>query len=103
MPANEITSRVLGKVQPGSIVLFHNAALNTPAALPAIIEGLLAQEYSFVPISEIIYKENFTINHEGRQIPSTTPAPAATPTPEPAPAATPAPATTPAATPAPAK
>ena len=68
--ASEIASRVLGKVKPGSIVLFHNAGLNTPDALPAIIEGLMSKGYSFVPISEIIYREDFTINHEGRQIPN---------------------------------
>ena len=41
LSAGEITQRVTSKVQPGSIVLFHNAALHTPEALPAIIEALL--------------------------------------------------------------
>ena len=36
IPADEIVSLVTGKVQPGSIVLFHNAALHTPEALPTI-------------------------------------------------------------------
>ena len=36
--ADEIKSRVLKNVSPGSIVLFHNAAENTPQALPGIIE-----------------------------------------------------------------
>ena len=31
---DQICQRVLKRVQPGSIVLFHNAAKNTPAALP---------------------------------------------------------------------
>ena len=30
LEANEIIKRVTSKVQPGSIVLFHNAAKNTP-------------------------------------------------------------------------
>ncbi|MGM9607266.1 MAG: hypothetical protein ACI3XJ_07155 [Oscillospiraceae bacterium] len=50
LPANEITQRATSKVQPGSIVLFHNAALHTPEALPSIIETLLQEGYSFVPI-----------------------------------------------------
>jgi Predicted xylanase/chitin deacetylase len=69
LPASEITSRVTSRVKPGSIILFHNAAKHTPEALPGIIEWLLKNEYKPVKVSEIIYKDNFTINHEGRQIP----------------------------------
>lgn len=36
----EISERVLKRVQPGGIVLFHNAAKHTPEALPGIIESL---------------------------------------------------------------
>jgi len=65
-----ITKRVTSKVQPGSIVLFHNAAKNTPEALPSIIEYLLREGYTFVPISEIILKGEYTIDHTGRQCPA---------------------------------
>ncbi len=69
--ADEITRRVTSKVQPGSIVLFHNAAENTPAALPGILEYLIGQGYSVVPISQIIVKgecnQDYTIDHTGRQ------------------------------------
>ncbi|MBR6708754.1 MAG: polysaccharide deacetylase family protein [Clostridia bacterium] len=65
----DIIDRVLGKVQPGSIVLFHNAAKYTPQALPSVIEGLIREGYSFVPISELIYRENYELDHTGRQIP----------------------------------
>jgi len=61
---------VLKKVQPGSIVLFHNAAKHTPEALPSIIEGLIREGYQFSPISELIYKDNFSIDHTGKQIPN---------------------------------
>jgi len=69
LSAADITKRVTGKVQPGSIVLFHNAAKNTPEALPSIIEALLQEGYTFVPISEIILKGEYTIDHTGRQCP----------------------------------
>ena len=52
--AATITQRVTSRVQPGSIVLFHNAALHTPEALPAILEYLLSEGYTLVPISEIL-------------------------------------------------
>ena len=69
LDASDITKRVTSKVQPGSIVLFHNAAKNTPEALPSIIEYLLQEGYTFVPISEIILKGEYTIDHTGRQCP----------------------------------
>ena len=72
LPASEITQRVTSKVQPGSIVLFHNAALHTPEALPTILETLLQQGYTFVPISQLIlpgeYNVDYTIDHTGRQM-----------------------------------
>ena len=66
--ADKISERVLSKVQPGSICLFHNAAKHTPEALPTIIEKLLSDGYNIVPISQLIMKNDYTINHEGRQI-----------------------------------
>ena len=68
--AAEITSRVTGKVQPGSIVLFHNAALHTPEALPDILETLIREGYTFVPISQLILTGDYTIDHTGRQCPA---------------------------------
>ena len=47
-------------MQPGSIVLFHNAALHTPEALPGILEALLQEGYTFVPISELILPGEYT-------------------------------------------
>ena len=71
--APEITQRVTSRVKPGSIVLFHNAALHTPEALPDIIETLLQDGYTFVPISQLLlpgeYGEDYTIDHAGRQCP----------------------------------
>ena len=58
------------KVQPGSIVLFHNAALHTPEALPTIIQTLFQEGYTFVSISQIILAGEYTIDHTGRQYPA---------------------------------
>lgn len=72
LPASEITQRVTSKVQPGSIVLFHNAAKHTPEALPSILETLLSQGYTIVPISKLIYPgqygQDYTIDHTGKQL-----------------------------------
>lgn len=69
LPANEIQQRVLDRIQPGSIILFHNAAENTPAALPGVIEALIQKGYSFAPVSKLILTDNFEIDHTGKQIP----------------------------------
>ncbi len=70
LSASDITKRVTSKVQPGSIILFHNAAKHTPEALPGILENLIGQGYTLVPISELILPGNYTIDHTGRQCPA---------------------------------
>lgn len=69
LSADEIYSRVTKKVAPGSIVLFHNAALHTPEALGRIIEYLIQNGYAIVPVSELLLTGEYTIDHTGRQIP----------------------------------
>ncbi len=62
-----ITKRVVSKVKPGSIVLFHNDAEHTPEALPQILKALKQDGYEFVFISDLIYKDNYEIKHDGTQ------------------------------------
>lgn len=69
LSAAEITQRVTSKVQPGSIVLFHNAGLHTPEALPAILDYLAKEGYTLVPISKLILTGDYTIDHAGKQCP----------------------------------
>jgi peptidoglycan/xylan/chitin deacetylase (PgdA/CDA1 family) len=64
-----MVDRVTKKVDKGSIVLFHNNAKYIIEALPQILDTLLAEGYSIVPISELIYKENYKMDHTGRQMP----------------------------------
>ena len=68
LSGDEIFKRVTEKVKPGSIILFHNAAKHTPEALPKIIEKLQADGYNLIPISEIIYTDNYEIDNTGKQI-----------------------------------
>jgi len=65
--ADAIVKRVLSRVKNGSIVLFHNNATYTKDALPVILENLQKEGYKIVPISELIYKENYYIDHTGMQ------------------------------------
>ena len=65
--AESICNRVVSKVCPGSIVLFHNDAEHTPEALPNILKTLKEQGYEFVFIDDLIYKDNYEIKHDGTQ------------------------------------
>lgn len=67
--ADEIVKKVVNEVNSGSIVLFHNDLENTTEALPQILEQLSQQGYSFVPVGELIFADDYTIDSNGRQIP----------------------------------
>ena len=64
----EIYSRVTKRVDKGSIVLFHNNGLHTAGALKSIIKKLKEDGFTFVPIGELIYKDNYRMDVNGRQI-----------------------------------
>ncbi len=70
LSASEITKRVTSKVEAGSIVLFHNAAKHTPEALPSILETLIQDGYTLVPVSQLILPGPYTMDHTGRQCPA---------------------------------
>ena len=71
LSASEIAARVLGNVKNGSIVLMHNNGEHTLEALPLVLEGLKNKGFDCVKIGDLIYRENYTIDHTGRQIRST--------------------------------
>lgn len=68
LSAEAIKERVLKRVKSGSIVLFHNQGLHTHEALRSIIKSLKAKGYEFVPIKELIYRDGYTIDSNGRQL-----------------------------------
>lgn len=53
----------------GSIILCHNGAKYTAQALDTLITTLKGKGYEFVKVSDLIYKENYKMDVEGRQIP----------------------------------
>ncbi|MBO5056518.1 MAG: polysaccharide deacetylase family protein [Lachnospiraceae bacterium] len=52
----------------GSIILCHNGAKYTAEALDTLITTLKEKGYTFVPISELVYRDKYHMNHEGRQM-----------------------------------
>ena len=55
----------------GSIILFHNDAKYTPQALDTILKGIKEKGFEIVPISELIHRGEYEMDHEGRQISKT--------------------------------
>ena len=53
----------------GSIILCHNGAKYTAEALEEMIITLKEQGYSFVKMSDLIYKENYRMDVTGQQCP----------------------------------
>ena len=49
-------------------MLFHNGVQNTPDALEVILKKLKDDGYKVVTVSELIYDDNYTIDHTGKQI-----------------------------------
>lgn len=61
--------RVTKNLHPGAIVLFHNNGKFTTEALPEIITYAKKEGYKIVPISELLYKNNYFIDsNTGAQI-----------------------------------
>lgn len=60
-------NRVIKNVKPGSIVLFHNNSKFTPENLDKIISNLKEQNYSFLTVGEMIYKEDYIVDNNGIQ------------------------------------
>lgn len=63
-----VVDRVTKNIKSGSIVLFHNNAKYVSQYLPLVIERLLSEGYEIVPISELIYQDDFYMDHTGKQI-----------------------------------
>lgn len=52
----------------GAIILCHNGAEYTAQALDELITGLQEKGYEIVPISQLIYKDNYHMDPGGKQI-----------------------------------
>ena len=69
LTSDMIVKRVCEKVKNGSIILLHNGAENTAKALPELLCNLKNEGYEFVTVSDLIYKDSYSIDHTGMQIP----------------------------------
>lgn len=68
LSAEQIAMRIIKNAKAGSIILCHNNGLHTAEALPLIFSALQEKGFVFEPIGALIYREGYTVNHQGMQI-----------------------------------
>ena len=65
---DEMCKRIKKSLRNGSIILMHNDTKHTSEGLQQIIDTIRGEGYEIVPLDELIYFDNYEINHEGRQV-----------------------------------
>ena len=65
--SHHIIDRVVRSSQPGSIVLFHANVNGVKYYLDDILTKLEEENYEMVPVSELIYQDNYTVDSNGVQ------------------------------------
>jgi len=64
----QMLERIIPKAQSGDILLFHNDTAHTAQSLDKILTELEKKGFTFLKVSDLIYKDNYTIDHTGKQI-----------------------------------
>lgn len=67
LTGEQMWERIEPKLENGSIILMHNGTENTANSLGMIIKNIKEKGYNIVPVSELIYKEKYTIDNDGIQ------------------------------------
>ena len=67
LDTEQIWDRLNNKIDNGSIVLMHNGTEHTAIALVKIIENIQQREFKIVPVSELIYSNNYVVDSNGVQ------------------------------------
>ena len=63
----EMWNRIKDKIGAGDIILMHNGTEHTADSLDMLIKQIQGKNLEIVKISELIYKENYTIDINGTQ------------------------------------
>ena len=61
-------NRLNTKIKQGDIILSHNGTKHTADSLDMLIKNIKQKGLQIVPVSQLIYLENYTINSNGTQI-----------------------------------
>lgn len=67
LTGDEMWNRIKPKLKNGSIILMHNGTKHTAQSLDMIIRNIKDKGYEIVPVSQLIYVDNYKINANGEQ------------------------------------
>lgn len=67
LTGEQMWDRLKNKLSSGDIILMHNGAKHTANSLDMIIKNIKSNGYEIVPVSELIYTDNYTIDVNGTQ------------------------------------
>ena len=68
LTGEKMWNRLKNKLDGGAIILSHNGTKHTADSLDMLIKNIKASGFQVTTISEIIYKDNYSINNNGTQI-----------------------------------
>ena len=68
LTGEEMWNRLKDKLDGGSIILSHNGTKHTADSLDMLIKNIKSSGFKLVTISELIYKDNYSINNNGTQV-----------------------------------
>ena len=64
---DKMWNRIKDKISPGDIILMHNGTEHTADSLDMLLKNIQKKGLQIVKISELIYKDNYTIDVNGTQ------------------------------------
>lgn len=68
LTGEEMWNRMKNKIKAGDIILSHNGTKHTADSLDMLIKRINEKGLKIVKVSDLIYKENYTITSQGTQI-----------------------------------
>ena len=68
LTGGEMWNRIKDRLQNGSIILSHNGTQHTADSLDLLIKNIKSQGFEITTVSNLIYKDNYSINNNGTQI-----------------------------------
>lgn len=68
LTGDEMWNRIKNKLINGSIILSHNGTKHTSDSLDMLIKNIKKQGYEITTVSNLIYKDGFSIDNNGTQI-----------------------------------
>ena len=67
LTGEQMWNRLKNKLDKGSIILSHNGTKHTADSLDMLIKNIKSSGFQVTTVSDLIYKDNFTINNNGTQ------------------------------------